>query len=391
MSPSRLVRMFGLPVAVLSLALVSACGGGGGGGDTDPGQPPPTDTLAGTVLYQGAPLAGVKVNLYSENENVFAQTAITDGNGQYRFSGLCTSADVPSEWLVWAMKDDYGFQPSVGSGARVVRCGCNNFLLGYNTGGVGLDVTGVDFISLANAPLAGADFSAYDAHNAPVSLARTGQAQSYAPGDDAALLKGVAWPATRFTDNQDGTVTDHLTGLVWLKNAATFAPTTFPLALAEVGGLASGANGLTDGSQAGDWRVPNLGELESLVDVSQSNPALPAGNPFTNVATGSYWSSTGYTGITWGNVQAWVIRLSDGCYINDGSSNLEATSSNNVWAVKGPGGGAVQLQATGLWSTYLAGDDGSVQSGVHLTYPRWIDNGNGTTTDTVTGLTEKKC
>jgi hypothetical protein len=87
-------------------------------------------------------------------------------------------------------------------------------------------------------------------------------------------------------------------------------------------------------------------------------------------------------------VDAWAIRLGDGCYINDpnGVLNAEATASNNVWAVKGAGGGAVQLQATGLWCTYTAGDDGGVQSGVRLTYPRWIDNGDGTTTDTVTGL-----
>jgi hypothetical protein len=30
---------------------------------------------------------------------------------------------------------------------------------------------------------------------------------------------GVAWPNPRFTDNSDGTVTDNLTGLIWLKNA----------------------------------------------------------------------------------------------------------------------------------------------------------------------------
>ena len=29
-------------------------------------------------------------------------------------------------------------------------------------------------------------------------------------------------PSPRFTDNNDGTVTDNLTGLVWLKNANLF-------------------------------------------------------------------------------------------------------------------------------------------------------------------------
>jgi hypothetical protein len=36
-------------------------------------------------------------------------------------------------------------------------------------------------------------------------------------GQDGDLEKGVAWPDPRFTDNGDGTVTDNLTGLVWLE------------------------------------------------------------------------------------------------------------------------------------------------------------------------------
>ena len=48
---------------------------------------------------------------------------------------------------------------------------------------------------------------------------KTGQTTSYATGDDGDLEKGLAWPNPRFTDNEDGTVTDNLTGLIWLKNA----------------------------------------------------------------------------------------------------------------------------------------------------------------------------
>ena len=52
---------------------------------------------------------------------------------------------------------------------------------------------------------------------APVE--KTGQTTSCAAGDDGALKKGVAWPSPRFTDNADGTVSDNLTGLIWLKQA----------------------------------------------------------------------------------------------------------------------------------------------------------------------------
>ena len=48
---------------------------------------------------------------------------------------------------------------------------------------------------------------------------QTGQTDYYAAGDDGALQKGVPWPTPRFTDNGNGTVTDNLTHLIWLKNA----------------------------------------------------------------------------------------------------------------------------------------------------------------------------
>lgn len=47
-----------------------------------------------------------------------------------------------------------------------------------------------------------------------VRLPKTGQTTSYAPGDDGELQVGLAWPEPRFSDNGDGTVTDHLTGLM---------------------------------------------------------------------------------------------------------------------------------------------------------------------------------
>ncbi|MGC9023085.1 MAG: hypothetical protein ACP5J5_08205, partial [Dissulfurimicrobium sp.] len=52
-----------------------------------------------------------------------------------------------------------------------------------------------------------------------ISLPRTGQTQSYGARDDGALQMGATLPTPRFTDNGNGTVTDNLTGLIWLKNA----------------------------------------------------------------------------------------------------------------------------------------------------------------------------
>jgi hypothetical protein len=39
------------------------------------------------------------------------------------------------------------------------------------------------------------------------------------------------------------------------------------------------------------WRLPNINELESLVDCGMHSPALQAGHPFECIQE-SYWSST---------------------------------------------------------------------------------------------------
>ena len=386
-----MVRLRGLLV-IISLAILSACGGHGGG-MSDSGQGPLTASISGTVTFKGNPLSGVAIYAWETNTNAIVQTTTTDASGNYTISGLGDTADVPEEYQFWAIKTGYGFYPSVGSGAKVERSGMNGQFAGLNTGNPPIIFEVIDWIPPYNygGTLTGANFTAYDGSNPLVNIAATGQSASYVSGDDGGLRKGVAWPATRFTDNQDGTVTDHLTGLVWLKNAGCFNPTNWDTALTDANTLGTGECGLTDGSTAGEWRLPNLNELESLIDVSASSPVITPGNPFTNVSTGIYWTSTAFWAGGWGGANAppsyaWAIRLSDGSFIDDDVSNVVATSSNAVWAVRGTSGGAVTLQATGFYVPYESGDDGTLQMGVGLTYPRWVDNGNGTVTDIMTGL-----
>lgn len=120
---------------------------------------------------------------------------------------------------------------------------------------------------------------------------KTGQTTPYVQGDDGYWHTGVAWPTPRFTDNNNGTVTDNLTGLIWLQNAGVLGAATWEQAVIIANNLKSGEAGLTDGSQAGDWRLPNLREYQSLIDYGRSFPALPENHPFTDVQ-GFYWSST---------------------------------------------------------------------------------------------------
>ena len=156
----------------------------------------------------------------------------------------------------------------------------------------------------------------------------TGQTNSYAAGDDGALRKGVAWPSPRFTDNSNGTVTDNLTGLIWLKNANFKAgPSTWADALTDCATLNSAEGGLTDGSIEGDWRLPNVRELQSLIDYEQRDPALPLEHPFTGVQKDYYWSSSTIK-VDMGF--AWNVGLGGGLVEVDGKS-----LTHYVWPVRG--------------------------------------------------------
>lgn len=97
-----------------------------------------------------------------------------------------------------------------------------------------------------------------------------------------APLPGAVLPSPRYIDNGDGSVTDNLTGLTWLKNANCFGPMTWNNALAKANTLLSGICNLTDGSEAGDWHMPNRNEIWSHPD-----SAL-----FSNYMSDYYWSST---------------------------------------------------------------------------------------------------
>ena len=222
----------------------------------------------------------------------------------------------------------------------------------------------------------------YDATGGVVPCAGTGQ--------DGETQAGAAWPTPRFTDNRNGTVTDNLSGLSWLKDASCIdlqpaAGKDWFGATATVQTLQSGLCQLSDGSLAGDWRLPNVNELESLVDLSRNYPPLPDGHPFINVAQGWYWSST---------VQAVYPNNADG--VDMGIGNVRGDVRDQlkmVWPVKGVALDIAKSGQSSCWdmngltiSCAGTGADGEHQAGVQWPSPRFVDNGNGTVTDELTGL-----
>ena len=140
-----------------------------------------------------------------------------------------------------------------------------------------------------------------------------------------------AGAALSYTDNGDGTITDNNTALMWEKKG-------------DNGGLHDWDNNIYrwsgDGSQetiwdwlddvnaeggpgfAGysDWRIPNLKELQSIVDYEQYSPAVdpvfdtgcaPACTVLNCSCTRSYfyWSATTYQNVP---SDAWGVNFFDG-------------------------------------------------------------------------------
>lgn len=104
-------------------------------------------------------------------------------------------------------------------------------------------------------------------------------------GQDGELRAGCAWSEPRFMVQGDK-VLDHLTCLYWIRRAdLTYGPVSWPEALAAVTALNR------EQPQGELWRLPNVNELESLVDCSAHSPALPRGHPFEAIQA-AYWSST---------------------------------------------------------------------------------------------------
>ena len=177
---------------------------------------------------------------------------------------------------------------------------------------------------------------AVGSHAAPADLWKTGQTTTYSAGDDGDVQLGTGWPSPRFIDNLDGTVTDLLTGLMWLKNAncaqaeADWATGFVYIDELNASGLMNGndcGDTSNNGSHQTDWRLPNRKELVSLLDYGAINPALPSGHPFTNVETNWYWSSTTYG---FNTDQAWEVSIGS-CSLDHDSKTGEL---DYVWAVR---------------------------------------------------------
>ena len=100
-------------------------------------------------------------------------------------------------------------------------------------------------------------------------------------------------------------VQDKQTGLTWARNAYIAkkrAPWQEAMKFCQ---------DLEIGNQKG-WRLPTKEEIITILDTSQSGPALPDGHPFKNLprsGRSGYWTSTEYEG---DSKSVWVVSMHRG-------------------------------------------------------------------------------
>lgn len=144
----------------------------------------------------------------------------------------------------------------------------------------------------------------------------------------------------RYADCGNGTVTDSVTGLVWLQDANCLGNQDWATANQLAAELAEGQCGLTDGSRRGDWRLPTKAEWEAtiaqaifldcnsggtFVALTGTAGRVTPGNPsgcfrdepvplFVNVFNGKYWSSSAREEFP---RSAWPVHLRRGIFDSD--------------------------------------------------------------------------
>lgn len=343
------------------LALAACGGGGGGGGGGSGGAGVPTVPSFSSNPTNEATIVSSTASFRS----VVTGTPTPTLQWQISTNGGVSFADIPS-----ATTSDYTAPAALvgdsGTQFRVVA-----------TNGLGAAISNIATLTVVQS----------------IAVPETGQTTCYAggavvncagTGQDGDLKAGVAWPNPRFavgTGAEADCVTDNLTGLMWLRSPSV-TQVNWATAL-------SNSNSLNICGYS-DWRLPNRKEMRSLANAgSVNNAATLNSSGFSNVRSGSYWTSSN------NGTSARVLVMNDRFVF----SNTK-TSTNYYWPARGDAPAAVAaLAETGESSCYDAtggviscagaGQDAEIRAGVALPSQRFaIGTGAeaGCVTDPLTGL-----
>ena len=145
-------------------------------------------------------------------------------------------------------------------------------------------------------------------------LPKTGQTVEYTSGDDGTYEVGWNQP-TRFVDNSDGTVTDHATGLMWVKEVPLIipgAPNAAMLAINNQLQVAQGNWAVDTAYAVGDLIFDAVGGTKFYAcAVAHTSDAVSLANDIANHPT--YWRETVWTesaaNLTTNATNKWVTLI----------------------------------------------------------------------------------
>lgn len=173
-------------------------------------------------------------------------------------------------------------------------------------------------------------FGESDASFIPGRVWKTGQPGEIPPDNVISDDSGIAWPNPRFSDNDDGTILDNLTGLVWLKDANCFNRMAWPKhfrAIKKFNNNPHSYNCEEYTASYNDWRIPNRKELGSIIDRFQIKSFAPQNELFLNMQSGWYWTSSTNASIPF---NAWLVSMTSGMV----GHNSKTSNNIYVWAVR---------------------------------------------------------
>ena len=184
------------------------------------------------------------------------------------------------------------------------------------------------------------------------------------------LLMPLILSDAGYIDNDDGTITDIKTDLMWMKKdsyADTKKCMDWNVSKSYVKRLNTGGHG--------DWRLPTVKELQGIY--KNSIQSLPIFNKtkldpmFPGGANNNYWSSE-----TYGSCCALYVDFSNGYFAEE---TRDSCSGQDVRAVRPLKEEQDQMKVASIPSGAFKEERRSMDV-------RYIDNGHGTITDTLTGL-----
>ncbi|MBV5310448.1 DUF1566 domain-containing protein, partial [Chromatium okenii] len=160
-----------------------------------------------------------------------------------------------------------------------------------------------------------------------------------------------------FVDNNDGTVTQSNTGLMWAKCSEGQSGTNCTGTAKTMNWKAAltAANNFNLGGY-NDWRLPNVKELQVLVDYSRYSPAIDP-SYFPNTPSSGFWSgsSTSYAD---GASYTWHVNFGNGNAYGDSRDDI-----NYIRFVRGGQSFDLSVNKTGTGSGIVTSKDGQINCG----------------------------